>query len=236
MLMTLAGLAVVVLWRHERGSVMLLVVWAVFPPVFTYVTFPLLHSFLPRYLLFTLPAWVLLAAALVGVVARRIQPTSPRVFAAVAAVLLLAMAVVGLPGQVDARHNPVDHEPDFHRAAAIIETHLAAADGIVFAGPRLRGRRALAYEHAIGVIGTPRDVLLRPGDAGRYRPRQCQHPETCLAGVQRIWMLYTGGTFHGTYVGLGRSTIRVLKRDFTQVKVARGQQFTILRLDRRASG
>ena len=234
-LMALAGVAAVVRWRGERGAVVLLVVWALFPPAFTYVTFPVLHAFLSRYLLFTLPAWVLLAAALVGAVARRIHPTSRRVFGGVTAALLLTIAVVGLPAQVDVRQNPLANEPDFHRAAAIVESHREAGDAIVFTGTRRNGRRSFAYEHAIGVIGTPRDVLLGPGGAARFRVRECAPAESCLAGVQRIWVVYSGGGPHGMYAALSDAATRVLTRDFTQVTFARGQGFTILRLDRRAS-
>ncbi|WP_248844880.1 glycosyltransferase family 39 protein [Streptomyces griseorubiginosus] len=42
-----------------------LAVWIVLPPVATYATAAQLHLFLPRYLLFTAPAWVLLAAVAV---------------------------------------------------------------------------------------------------------------------------------------------------------------------------
>ena len=49
-------------WRADRASTMALLVWSALPPIFVLVTYPFLHLFLARYVLFTLPAWAILAA------------------------------------------------------------------------------------------------------------------------------------------------------------------------------
>ncbi|NEB78096.1 hypothetical protein G3I40_23160, partial [Streptomyces sp. SID14478] len=53
-----------------------LVVWIVLPPLATFGTAAQLHLFLPRYLLFTAPAWVLLAAVAVCRIAGPVTGTS----------------------------------------------------------------------------------------------------------------------------------------------------------------
>src|SRR4029453_15646388 len=52
--------------RH-RDVVPPLLVWAFVPPVVCYLVHPVVHLFLAKYALFTLPAWALLAAAAVVV-------------------------------------------------------------------------------------------------------------------------------------------------------------------------
>ncbi|TWG26867.1 glycosyltransferase family 39 protein, partial [Actinoplanes teichomyceticus] len=47
---------------RNRPVAGMLLAWAVVPPVFVLVTFPVLHMFLPRYVLVVLPAWAILAA------------------------------------------------------------------------------------------------------------------------------------------------------------------------------
>jgi mannosyltransferase len=63
----LGGLA---LRRRDLAAATTLLVWAIGPVLFTYLSFPWLHLFLPRYLLFTLPAWALLAAVAAAEVGR----------------------------------------------------------------------------------------------------------------------------------------------------------------------
>ncbi|MFE5334242.1 glycosyltransferase family 39 protein, partial [Embleya sp. NPDC056575] len=67
------GLGVLGLLAARRYA-LLLGAWAVLPPVLTFLTADQLHLFLPRYLLFTIPAWTLLLAAAVTRLTGRLEP------------------------------------------------------------------------------------------------------------------------------------------------------------------
>ena len=174
--------------RVDRRALILLLSWAVIPPLFCYVTFPLLHTFLYRYLLFTVPAWVLLAAALPAVLTRAVPRRWPAAVGGL--VLAAAVGVVGLPDQQEARRTAL-HEPSFGAAARVVQARLQDGDGIVYAVTRRNSRRAFAYLHATGVVGKPHDVLLdKPAsDIGRYTAIECANTARCLAGTNRIWLL-----------------------------------------------
>ncbi|MET8149615.1 glycosyltransferase family 39 protein [Actinoplanes sp. NPDC049668] len=185
-----ALLATILLWPARRGAIVLLLSWAVFPPVICYVTFPILHLFLHRYLLFTVPAWTLLAAALGFTLVRfagrfpaRI-PMSLSALAVVAAVLL-----VGGPGQRAARHSPVYGEPDFRAAAQAVLAAAAPGDGIVYAGVTRNGRRAFDYETRESVL--PRDVLVERSSQqnGTFGAQECADPGLCVGLTKRIWLV-----------------------------------------------
>lgn len=188
LVIALGLVAAVAMARVDRRSTILLLSWAVIPPVFCYVTFPLLHLFLYRYVLFTVPAWVLLAAALPSVLARVV----PRQWPAAVGGLVLAVAVglVGLPDQEEARRTAL-HEPSFGAAARVVQARLEDGDGIVYAVTRRNSRRAFAYLHATGVVGEPEDVLLgKPAsEIGKFAATECVDTARCLAGTNRIWLL-----------------------------------------------
>lgn len=89
------ALGVVGLLLAGRYSV-LLAAWAILPPVLTFVTANQLHLFLPRYLLFTIPAWTLLVAAALTRLVGRLDPDARRgTGAQVLSGLLVAVVAAG---------------------------------------------------------------------------------------------------------------------------------------------
>ncbi len=91
-LVVLAILAMYLLVRRAGPQLPMLTAWALVPPVVTFVTFPWLHLFEYRYLLFTVPAWVLLGAAGIDALGRSlVDRRKTLVAAALAAVLLPAL-------------------------------------------------------------------------------------------------------------------------------------------------
>ncbi len=184
----LALVAAVALVRTDRRSLTLLLVWAVVPPVFCFVTSPWLHLFLYRYVLFTVPAWVLLAAALPGALARGSRRR--RLMVAGSLALSAVVGLIGVPDQEEARRL-APHEPDFNAAARVVESGLRDGDGIVFAATRRDTRRAFRYLHATGVVGAPKDVLLGRSaeEVGLFQGTECVDTARCLAGTDRLWML-----------------------------------------------
>jgi mannosyltransferase len=132
----------------------------------------------PRYLLFTLVGWALLAGAAVG---------GRRSLAAVVVVLLVASVVPSQaaiwrptrPGQVDTR-----------AMAGVLGEQARPGDAIVV--PTDRGRRVrvalAAYTGA-----RPRDVLAvrSAAAAGSLDARECR-PATCLGTPPRLWVACVG--------------------------------------------
>lgn len=229
----LALVAAAVMARADRRPVVLLLTWAVVPPVFCYVTFPLLHVFLYRYLLFTVPAWVLLAAAL-----PRLLPLMRRGAGAVVVAALLLPAVLGLIGLPD--HRAVRHEerrePAFGAAARVVQANLQDGDGIVFAETRRNGRRAFAYLHATGVVGEPKDVLLgRPAhETGRFGATECVDTGGCLAGTDRIWLLTDAEPGPDRVDGLSASARTMLRTQFDRELVRSLRHVRVYLLERTA--
>ena len=227
----LALMAGTVMAGKERRPAVLLLTWAVLPTVFCYLTFPLLHVFLYRYLLFTVPAWALLAAALpreIGLHADRRRSWS---FAAVLVVIVVAVA--GLPSQRDVRREE-PKEPNFEAAARVVQADLQRGDGIVFAETRRNGRRAFAYLHATGVVGAPKDVLLgRPAsELGRFDATECRDTAQCLAGTDRIWLLTDSKPGLDRVNGLSSRAQRMLTSQFDRRHVRTVRHIRIFLLER----
>jgi len=132
----------------------------------------------PRYLLFTLVGWALLAGAAVG----------GRRAVAVVAVALLAAAVV--PSQV-ALWRPVrPGQVDTRAMARVLGGQERPGDAIVV--PTDRGRR-VRVALAAYTAARPRDVLVvrSAAAAGALDARECR-PGTCLGTPPRLWVACVG--------------------------------------------
>jgi mannosyltransferase len=210
-----------------------LAVWVVLPPVATYVTASKLHLFLPRYLLFTVPAWVLLAAVAVTRLAGPVAGAKAGTGSAVRrgfGWVLAATAVAGLlwqalPGIREARQNALG-EPDFRGAAHLIRAEQRKGDGIAFSGV-MAERRAMAYELRDD-SGRPRDVLMyrTPQELGSFGATECPQPVACLANTDRLWLVST--TIDGQPLsGMPKRTAAAIKSGF---RVVRTRKLTGLQL------
>ncbi|WP_221353000.1 glycosyltransferase family 39 protein [Streptomyces beigongshangae] len=225
-------------------SALPLAVWVVVPPVATYVTAAQLHLFLPRYLLFTAPAWVLLAAVAVVRIAGPVAGTGAvagtgtgtgtaarrglgRVLVAVA---VAAIAFQSLPGIRETRQNALG-EPDFRGAARIIEAGQRKGDGIVFSGV-MTERRAMAYELR-DVAGRPKDLLMSrtPQERGSFDAAECAHPAECLAGTDRLWLVST--TPDGQpFSGMPKASAAGIRKGFEVVRTERLPYLQLVLLER----
>jgi mannosyltransferase len=237
-IIVLALIAVAALWKTDRRAMGLLVPWAVFPPLFCYLTFPLLHLFLHRYLLFTVPAWTLLAAALGYAVARHVRDRQPSLPLSLGALLIVAVVFfVGEPGQVAARRDPVLGEPDFHGAALVVQEQAQKGDGIVYAGITRNARRAFAYEEKLGVLDTPRDVLLGRSaqDAGTFGAEECADPIGCVGDTRRIWLVSATEPSADPLSGLSYDAKALLGVDFDSTEIEQLEHVRIFLLQREAT-
>ncbi|WP_234010914.1 glycosyltransferase family 39 protein [Streptomyces sp. SPB78] len=177
-----------------REYVLPFALWTVLPPLLTFATAAQLHLFLPRYLLFTVPAWVLLAAAALGRAGGRLNGEGPRALRTGGLVLGL-VAVAGLtlaaqPGLSTARAD-IAGEPDFRGAAAYLLAHQKKGDALAYGG-QFSERRALDYELRDATT-RPKDVLVHrtPQELGSYGAQECPRPASCLATTKRLWLVTT---------------------------------------------
>jgi mannosyltransferase len=207
----------------DRNLAAILVAWAVLPPIFCYLSFPVLHLFLPRYVLFVVPAWSILAAVAAcrsgELVWRHLWPLT-------ATVAILAVAWVGMPDQRAVRVSPVAGQPDFRAATTAIHDGLRPGDGIVyndpFGGSADLARLAVSYE--MRDEPRPRDVFLwQTGlERGWYAASECADPKPCRATAPRLWLIYTGES-PDPFTGMAADRASLLELDY---KVARTDNFT----------
>jgi mannosyltransferase len=198
----------------DRAVAAMLATWALVPPIFCYVSFSVLHLFLPRYMLFILPAWSILAAVAAcrtgQVVWRHLWPLT-----AIAVVAVVAW--VGLPAQGVVRESPVAGQPDYRGAITMIHDKLDPADGIVyndtFGHLSDLAREAVAYE--MRDEPQPRDVFLRQTaqQRGSYSASECADPKPCLGSTPRLWLIYTGYS-SDPFAGMSPDRAALLKLDY----------------------
>jgi mannosyltransferase len=167
----------------RRRPAVLLAGWALGPVLALYVAGKLTPAFWPRYLLFTMPAWVLLAALFLGRVGR------VRGLA-----VLLALGLLGAPVQ-DAIRQPDGHNHATTQAAAIIATGQRPGDGIVYAlhEPVVPWEARDIVARYVPADRRPRDIFAVTPQRldGRLTAIECADPPGCLAAADppRIWVL-----------------------------------------------
>jgi mannosyltransferase len=186
----LLALLVLPFAKRWRLAVVLLV-WTVLPPIFAYVTHPVLNAFLFRYLLFTLPGWALLAAAgIYGIVRLMTRHSWPQV--PIAAAMLAALVLVTLPAQRALRNPVLPGESDFAAAARTIGAGAKPDDGMAFAGNVRALRRAMEYEMRSDATW-PVDMfqVKTPAQMGDFSAQECAKTPPCVGERERIWLVNT---------------------------------------------
>lgn len=202
--------------------------------------------FLPRYLLFTLPAWAVLAGAGVALLADRAAvpraggraqtaPPSTAPTAAVA-VLLALVAAIGVSDQRQLRE-PGAHEQrdyperstiswvDYQGIADLLRARQRPGDGIVYASLDQRlWHTDTGVEYYLRRELRPDDVLLgRSGpDRDDLWTYDCVDSEACLraADPERIWLvvIVLRGVPENPFAGVARSTARALRQGYHVVE------------------
>ncbi|KAF5995419.1 MULTISPECIES: glycosyltransferase family 39 protein [Streptomyces] len=230
------GLGVLGLLAARRYAV-LLGAWAMLPPVLTFLTADQLHLFLPRYLLFTIPAWTLLLAAAVTRLTGRLEPeVRPGAVAkAVGGVLVTAVAAgyafVAWPAIGDAKKD-LPMEPDYAAAAQVIASGEKPGDGVIFNGG-LSERRAMAYE--LRDRKAPKDVLMEwtPQQNGSYGATECGRPARCLNGVDRLWLVSTIADGRPPLTGAEEKKAAAIDEDFRATRTVRLNHVVVQVLERK---
>jgi mannosyltransferase len=213
--LALAGGLLLIARRTYRLEIAVLLLWALLPPVVGAATFHWLRLFLPRYYLFTVPAWALLCAAVLTTVPR--QPRVPQTVASVVALLVIgSVGAAGTSGQQQARLSPTDGRPDLRSAISVIAAGQQPGDGIAYGGQEshLYARQAVSYE--LRGKRQPHDVFRHrsPAELGGYGAEECPDPRACLGGTSRIWLLTTAVGDDPTRE-MPRPTADLLRKRFT---------------------
>jgi len=235
----LALLGALLLWRRNRPGTVLLLAWSLGPNLFVYVTSPVLHLLVARYLLFTLPAFAVLAATatvfLFGPLGAK--PAGARWMLS-AALVLPALGYLAIGGQKDVRTSPVPGRPGYREAFTWIRSQAKPGDGIVY-HDRLAGREDLARAAAEYELrgGGPKDVLLSrtAAEAGTFGAVECTDPAPCLSGNNRLWLLSTG-VGEQPWAGMKPAAAAILGENFSADEVKRFPQIRVVLLTRKPPG
>jgi mannosyltransferase len=183
---TLLCLAAVSIARRATWSIAL-VVWAVLPGVFLFATYDILHIFRARYLLFTLPAWALLAGVACGHV--RWLARWPLLVATVA---VAALWVYEPLERVWHRQEP---ESSLYGCPSRILARLARPTDVLIHGGSVadKGHTRIGLAYGLRQSVQPRDALVQRSAAslGSFRAKECNPRASCLpADSQRIWFIF----------------------------------------------
>ncbi|MFL6130099.1 MAG: glycosyltransferase family 39 protein [Mycobacteriales bacterium] len=173
-----------------RHPTVLYTSWAVTPVIGLFAVSQLTALWLPRYLLFTTPAWALLAGTALGR-ARLVRGVTG----------LVVVAAVGGTAQVGVRQAD-GHLQATREAAALISARMRPGDAIVYSSrdsgatvygtPDRVGRDLVA--HYIPADRRPVDVLqvVAQRTAGRITAVECANVASCLGNRKRVWVQRLG--------------------------------------------
>lgn len=180
--------------------------------------------FMDRYLLFTMPAWVVLAAA--GLAALKPRPLG---VAGLAAVILL-----GLPDQRQMRTETYKNGLQGEEAAAVIAKGYRPGDGFV----PVRGADSVYMVDFQVEYNLPDRVELRDVFAERTAvasddlfPVECPQPEQCLGTTQRVWVVTWSGT-PNPYHKLPKAQAAALEKHFKVVQTTKVRGFQVTLVER----
>ncbi|MFC7261023.1 glycosyltransferase family 39 protein [Streptomyces lutosisoli] len=220
-----------------RRYALLLGTWAVLPPVLTFLTADQLHLFLPRYLLFTIPAWTLLLAAGVTRLAGRLDPeVRPGAAAKAVGGLLVAAVAAGYAfvawPAIGVAKKDLPMEPDYAAAANAIASGEKPGDGMIFNG-EMSERRAIAYE--LRDRKAPKDVLMEwtPQQNGSYGASECKRPARCLKDVDRLWLVSTISDGRPLLTGADKKKAAAIEKDFKATRTVKLNHVVVQVLERK---
>lgn len=219
---TVVGLAVGAVWQRHR-VVAALAITALAPAVELYVISLKTPLWVPRYLLFALCAWCLLAAVTVS-------RSWARAGIAIVLVLLLAF-----DAQTHIRSETGHDTPDYRAVAQFLHQRAESGDGIIYSpkGQAWWTRPALSYyarrSNLVDVLATK-----TPAQNSDLIPALCAHPQRCLQ-VHRIWVVVTGDNA-APLTGYSTGLSRYVTEHYRVVSTDSVKEVTLVQLVRRGSG
>ena len=199
--------------------------WAIVPAVALVLVSLVLPMFLPRYLVFTTPAW----AQLAGVALVRWR--TPLVCLGIAALALLAV-----PAQLQQR-TPGGHGQASQQIAVVLGAQEQAGDAIVYADDEPVGNWTArdAVARYVPEDRRPVDALAvtPPRHGGQLLATECPDPVPCLGDVRRIWVVRLG-TLDDPLAGLGDDKEALLRQQYRVNRIWYPAGITVALLQRSA--
>jgi mannosyltransferase len=184
-----------------------------------------LSLFLPRYLVFTLPGWALLA----GTALARLRPP-------LAVAGLAGLAALGLSAQLSVRAAD-GHDEATRDVAQVIAAGSRPGDAVVYAENEPRGgwtTRDLVA-HYVPADRRPEDRLLvrPPRTDGQLLAGECRDVAACLGTPRRVWVVRLDD-LADPVTGLGPAKERVLRAGYRVEQVWHRRHVTLALLVMRA--
>ncbi|MFJ5922009.1 glycosyltransferase family 39 protein [Kitasatospora sp. NPDC092948] len=215
-------------WSGNRRRAVEIGLMAALPIAAVYiVSHGVTSYFMDRYLLFTLPAWCVVAAA--GITALR-----PRMVTALA--FVLGTGILGLSTQQHLRVSNSHEYSDQRGAAEAVAAGYRPGDAIV----PVRGGLSwmmldVAMEYYLPERVKPVDVFAAESAIARNDlfVEECDDPAACLGDTERVWMVtYAFDETGDLYEGLPAAQTAALKAKYTPVQVTEVREINVVLLER----
>lgn len=221
-LLVLAALSVS--YRHPA---LVYSAWALLPAATLFTVGHFTALWQPRYVLFTVPAWVLLAAG-----------TLDRIPLVRGLLVVAAVGLVSLPAQITIR-GEAGHDQDTHKLANIIANNEQPGDGIVYGtddpGGGWVGRDTVA--HYLSPGSRPKDLMVTQPQRthGKVLAIECKDAAKCLSDtVNRVWVVRLGSV-SDPLRNLGGNKEEALRTAFQTSKTWHPAGLTLALLTRKPS-
>jgi mannosyltransferase len=216
------ALAVIGCWAGERRTggrrVALLAVWSGAPFLLLYLAAPQVQMLHHRYLLFTLPAWCVLAAAAVSRAgSAAVDRTGTRLL--VPAVVLGIVFTLGLPTQGSVRAGSLPNEPDLRAAAGVIAAERRAGDLIAYAGASPWAWQLGVTYYLPAGADLPEAFSARTGTTATFTST-CDGMAACRDRGGRIWLVNSHPRI-ASADALAPALESALRENFTTVKTVK---------------
>ncbi|WP_441245711.1 glycosyltransferase family 39 protein [Kitasatospora sp. McL0602] len=183
------------------------------------------HYFFDRYLLFTLPAWALLAAN----VLTSLRPK------ALGAVSLAVLILLGAPEQRQMRHALSRENWDAKGVAAVIAQGYRPGDGLLPARSPWEFQIDTAVGYYLPDSVHLKDVTMTGSSAeiGQLHPKRCTNEAGCVIDTPRVWLVTAGAPQDiQTNVDLTAGEKKALQQ-YKQVGQHTSDRMTVTLLERR---
>lgn len=206
-----------------RAPALVWTLWAALPTIGLGLISVAVPMWLPRYLLFTLPAWALLAATVVS----RLRILRGAMFLALVGVLVLYehVQIRGFAG----------HTQDSRAVGTVLNQHALPSDAVIYGKfdedftPRLAVARYTDATHR------PNDVLAEvPATAnGNFRAVECASADKCAGNPDRVWVIRSGNR-PDAVAGIGKDRETLLRAGYVTAQTWNMAGFTMALLTRKA--
>lgn len=203
-----------------RPPAQALTLWALVPTAGLAAASLVMPLWVPRYLLFVLPAWTLLA----GLALRRL--TLLRGLVAV-----LAIGALAVPAQIAIR-TQAGHDYDSRGIAMVIKAHQLPGDTVLF-GPFADGDQRTsrdAFMRYLPADHRPLDKLMvqRPRTRGSLGAQECPDAAipSCFGKPDRVWVIRQESNSN-VLQNIGAAKEQLLRQNFVQSEIWPLKGFTI---------